>query len=130
MKNHAVNVKIFSLFIFDGTDLMHCFIMFPVLFLKKSISVYIENNCQWLELCSSKASIESTRAYKKFCQKSVGVDQERQSHQKSYITYLNFQKYFYKWELNVITSEWYIIPLNFIFPEIIICSSTSIYCMM
>lgn len=32
MKNHAVNVKIFSLFIFDGTDLMHCFIMFPVLF--------------------------------------------------------------------------------------------------
>lgn len=42
MKNHAVNVKIFSLFIFDGTDLMHCFIMFPVLFKKKSISVYIE----------------------------------------------------------------------------------------
>lgn len=32
MKNHAVNVKIFSLFIFNGTDLMHCFIMFPVLF--------------------------------------------------------------------------------------------------
>lgn len=32
MKNHAVNVKIFSLFIFNGTDLMHCFIMFRYFF--------------------------------------------------------------------------------------------------